>query len=53
MNKPEFKLVSDCALLVELGTSVDNEIPTIGVLAHGLDDLYPALHRKVADKMSG
>lgn len=26
-------------------------VPTIGVLAHGLDVLYPALHRSVAQKM--
>lgn len=32
-------------------SSIDNEIPTIGMLAHGLDDLYPSLHRKVADRM--
>jgi DNA processing protein len=30
---------------------IEKDIPTIGVLAHGLDDLYPALHRKVADNM--
>lgn len=26
-------------------------VPTIGVLAHGLDALYPRLHRSTADKM--
>lgn len=30
---------------------VEHEIPTIGVLAHGLDRLYPQTHRKTADKM--
>ncbi len=28
-------------------------IPTVGVLAHGLDRLYPALHKPVAEKMLG
>ena len=27
------------------------EIPTVGVLAHGLDKLYPALHKETASKM--
>lgn len=31
--------------------SLRMDIPTIGVLAHGLDRLYPAQHRSVADKM--
>jgi DNA processing protein len=31
--------------------SVKNSIETVGVLAHGLDDLYPAQHRSTADKM--
>lgn len=31
--------------------SVRLNMPTIGVLGHGLDRLYPAQHRSVADKM--
>jgi len=31
--------------------AVDLSIETIGVLGHGLDRLYPALNRKLADKM--
>lgn len=27
------------------------QVPTIGVLAHGLDQVYPALHKSVAQKM--
>ena len=30
---------------------VDLDIPTIGVLAHGLDRLYPEIHRDTAKKM--
>lgn len=31
--------------------SLKNNLPTVGVLAHGLDDLYPGQHRSTADKM--
>lgn len=31
--------------------SLQYQIPTIGVLAHGLDRLYPQVHREVARKM--
>ncbi|NQV74598.1 MAG: DNA-protecting protein DprA [Bacteroidetes bacterium] len=31
--------------------SLKLEIPTIGVLAHGLDRIYPAQHRSMAEKM--
>ncbi|MBK8443314.1 MAG: DNA-protecting protein DprA [Sphingobacteriales bacterium] len=31
--------------------AVKNQIPTIGVLAHGLDRLYPAAHKNLAQKM--
>ena len=32
-------------------TCVENAIPTIGVLAHGLDRLYPEIHHATAKKM--
>jgi len=31
--------------------SLRYQIPTVGVLAHGLDHLYPAVHKKVAQEM--
>ncbi len=31
--------------------SLKNNVPTIGVLAHGLDRIYPAAHKPVAEKM--
>jgi DNA processing protein len=31
--------------------SVRNQLETVGVLGHGLDRLYPSVHRKVAEKM--
>lgn len=30
---------------------IQNDVPTIGVMAHGLDIVYPSLHRSVAKKM--
>jgi DNA processing protein len=32
--------------------AMDNGLKTIGVVAHGLDKVYPALHRTIADKMT-
>lgn len=34
-------------------TSLKNNVPTIGVLAHGLDRLYPAQNRNLATQMIG
>jgi DNA processing protein len=31
--------------------ALKNEMKTIGVLAHGLDRIYPGLHRSIAEKM--
>lgn len=31
--------------------SLDHSLPTVGVLAHGLDTIYPAAHRSLATKM--
>lgn len=31
--------------------AIDYNIPTVGVLAHGLDTIYPALHKNMAEKM--
>ncbi len=31
--------------------AMDNNLPTVGVLAHGLDRIYPASHRNVARQM--
>lgn len=32
-------------------TALECQLPTIAVLANGLDTIYPAVHRKMADKM--
>ncbi|MCR4827840.1 MAG: DNA-processing protein DprA [Bacteroidales bacterium] len=31
--------------------SVNNSLPTVGVLAHGLDQIYPSQHKKLAKNM--
>lgn len=31
--------------------AVENNLPTVGVLAHGLDKLYPSIHQNTAEKM--
>ncbi|MEO5911952.1 MAG: DNA-processing protein DprA [Pelobium sp.] len=31
--------------------SIANDVTTVGVLGHGLDRIYPAIHRPVAEKM--
>ncbi len=33
--------------------ALKNAIPTVGVMAHGLDRIYPAQHRSIAEKMVG
>lgn len=54
------KLCPDTLILSGLAYGVDifahraalqNKLPTIGVLAHGLDRIYPNLHRKTAIEM--
>jgi DNA processing protein len=32
-------------------SALSNNLPTVGVVAHGLDKLYPSEHKHVADKM--
>ncbi len=31
--------------------ALKNDLPTVGVLGHGFQRIYPAIHRKVADRM--
>jgi len=31
--------------------ALKNNLPTVGVFAHGLDKIYPAIHKSTADKM--
>ena len=47
-------IVSGLALGIDVAAHKESlrlELPTVGVLGHGLDRLYPAVNRPVADKM--
>lgn len=51
---PDIIIVSGLAYGVDIMAhrhSLENGIPTVGVLAHGLDYLYPARHRDTANRM--
>lgn len=51
---PEILIASGLAYGVDIMAhrhSLENGIPTVGVLAHGLDNLYPPRHRETADRM--
>ena len=51
---PEVLIVSGLAYGVDICAhkqALENGYPTIGVLAHGLDQIYPYRHREVAAKM--
>lgn len=52
---PDTLIVSGLAYGVDVCAhkySLDNGIPTVGVLAHGLDTLYPSAHRGIAQQMT-
>ena len=51
---PEMLIVSGLAYGVDICAhkqALENGYPTVGVLAHGLDQIYPYRHREVAAKM--
>jgi len=51
---PDLMIVSGLAYGVDVCAhkkSIEMNLPTIGVVGHGLDQLYPATHKPVADKM--
>lgn len=51
---PEVLIVSGLAYGVDINAhrqALQQGYPTVGVLAHGLDDLYPPRHRQTADEM--
>jgi DNA processing protein len=53
-NISNLSIISGLAFGIDIAAhkaSLDNKIPTIAVLAHGLDQVYPTLHKKYADKM--
>ena len=51
---PEVLIISGLAYGVDINAhrqALANGLPTVGVLAHGLDDLYPPRHRQTAIEM--
>ncbi|MDR2146881.1 MAG: DNA-processing protein DprA [Tannerella sp.] len=53
---PELLIVSGLAYGVDVSAhrnALKNNLPTVGVLAHGLDRIYPAAHRNIAVEMLG
>ena len=51
---PEVLIISGLAYGVDINAhrqALTNGLPTVGVLAHGLDDLYPPRHRQTAIEM--
>lgn len=53
---PDTVIVSGLAYGVDVTAhreALDNGLDTVGVLAHGLDTIYPAAHRGIAAQMTG
>lgn len=51
---PDLLVVSGLAYGIDINahrSALTNALPTVGVLAHGLDTIYPAVHRKTAVDM--
>lgn len=51
---PEAIIVSGLALGIDISShkaALENGLPTIGVVAHGLDRIYPSNHRSIAKQM--
>ncbi|WP_294470769.1 DNA-processing protein DprA [uncultured Bacteroides sp.] len=51
---PDVLVVSGLAYGIDINahrSALDNDLSTVGVLAHGLDRIYPSLHRKTAVDM--
>jgi DNA processing protein len=54
LSKYQVLIVSGLAYGIDAAAhkaSLNNGIPTVGVLGHGLDIIYPHLHKKLADNM--
>ena len=53
-NNTDVQIISGLAFGIDIAAhkaAMENNISTVGILAHGLDTIYPALHRKYAKQM--
>lgn len=53
---PNVLIVSGLAYGIDIQvhrSAVENHLPTVGVLAHGLDTIYPPTHKETARQMTG
>jgi DNA processing protein len=53
-NSPELLIVSGLAYGIDIAahrSALKHRLPTVGVLAHGLDRIYPSVHREAAIEM--
>lgn len=51
---PDALIVSGLALGIDISAhkaALENSLPTVGVVAHGLDTIYPYVHRNIAKQM--
>lgn len=54
LKKHNILVVSGLAYGIDIAAhkaALNNEVATVGVLGHGLDRIYPAIHRNTAEKM--
>ena len=54
LHFPDLLVLSGLAYGIDIcahRSALQNQLPTIGVLAHGLDRIYPAIHRNTAVEM--
>lgn len=52
---PDILIVSGLAYGIDIcahRAAIKNELPTVGILAHGLDRIYPTVHRNTAAQMT-
>ncbi|MDX1349762.1 MAG: DNA-processing protein DprA, partial [Putridiphycobacter sp.] len=55
LKEYDVQIISGLAFGIDIAAhkaALVNDIPTMGVLAHGLDDLYPVGHKSIAKKMT-
>ncbi|MGJ1431849.1 DNA-processing protein DprA [Sphingobacterium spiritivorum] len=54
LKHPDIQIISGLAYGIDIyahQTALRHDIPTLGILGHGLDRIYPAAHRRIAADM--